>query len=371
MEGVTGFATRLWFALVAPPQVMTTPFLRITETFPIAKINPMFVPELTTVRGTIPYKLIPQLMTPSTLDFERIAEHLLKFTDFVDLNCGCPSPTVVGGGSGSSLLNPPEKFGQFVATITQRLGPGKVSVKMRTGFDDASEFDELINQIKDRPLAQLTIHGRTRKDRYTGRADWQKIQKAAENVTFPVIGSGDVLDRQSLQAATAAAPLVKGIIIGRGALRNPWVFQTLAPSEQNTPLRIELDTVILMLGVFGSLQSLYQDNPSKLIQIAQDGHFATKLPTSPDAWQEWCERALPNGQRWDFSSQILSRIKMIWHHLRTSLPQPFFQTEALRAKDFQGFSDCIRKIATEAGMSRLEVGHKPGHDWLFSGAGKS
>ena len=174
MEGVTDFAFRLWISLCGAPDFAWTPFLRFTDTFPF-KIPELFVPELDFPGRITPFKVIPQLMGPEVKDFIRVAEMLLPKCEFVDLNCGCPSPTVTGNGSGSSLLKTVERFYGYVEKAVQELGPNRVSVKMRTGYNSEEECVTLVTAIAALPLAQLTIHGRSRVDRYKGKANWRLI----------------------------------------------------------------------------------------------------------------------------------------------------------------------------------------------------
>ncbi|MDQ3232380.1 MAG: tRNA-dihydrouridine synthase family protein, partial [Pseudobdellovibrionaceae bacterium] len=204
MEGVSELPFRLWLAQVSAPAFSSTPFLRATDTFP-AQIPIDFAAELTR-EWDVPYQLIPQVMTADPDDFVRTARLLLSHAEFVDLNCGCPSPNPVSGGAGSSLLKDPALFVGFAERMADALPAQSFSIKMRTGFDDTAAFDVLTHGLRSVPLKQLTVHGRTRRDRYDGSSRWDLIQKAAEQLPCSVVGSGDILGVDSMPPIHAMAP---------------------------------------------------------------------------------------------------------------------------------------------------------------------
>ena len=164
-------------------------------------------------------------MGTSPSDLERIATPLLKNSNFVDINCGCPSPKVVGSHAGSGLLEKLEVFEEFLTGIQEKLGESRYSIKMRSGFHTNDEFPKLLNLVAKMKMSQLTLHARTRQERYTSFSKWNLIDMASQTCGFPVVGSGDIVDSQSLENTMGQAPLVEKIIVGRGALRNPWIFQ--------------------------------------------------------------------------------------------------------------------------------------------------
>ncbi|NBO39145.1 tRNA-dihydrouridine synthase family protein, partial [bacterium] len=190
MEGVTDFATRLWAAQNGAPDFTTTPFLRVTKDYPSRRISANFLPEIDLPNYPGVVGCIPQLMASEIDDLILIAKYFLERVPFVDINCGCPSPTVVGHGAGSSLLQTPERFRRYLESIVAELGPQRVSVKMRVGFSRDEEFSRLLDVLKPLSLARVTIHGRTRADRYTGQARWSFIEQAARVLNCPVVGSG-------------------------------------------------------------------------------------------------------------------------------------------------------------------------------------
>ena len=159
-------------------------------------------------------------MAASRTLFIRHAKDILEQSPFVDLNCGCPASKSVGNGAGSSLLIDSAVFIDFVKTITAPFEENKISVKIRTGFDDDTNYIDCLEGIKDTPIKQLGVHGRTKTQRYDGLTSWEMIAKANKIMSCPIIGSGDINSYRSLEERKQYLPSVSKIIIGRGAIRN-------------------------------------------------------------------------------------------------------------------------------------------------------
>lgn len=368
MEGVTDLAVRLWFALTAPPDFVWTPFLRVTDTFPSSRIPQEYIPEQTILKGAVPFPVIPQLMGSRPEDFIRVAHGILDDAPFVDLNCGCPSPTVVGSRAGSSLLERVEFFQSFVESVVRACGSQRVSVKMRLGYHDSSEFEALIDSISHLSLAQLTIHGRTRPQRYTGSSDWQKIRFASEQMPFPVVGSGDVTHHDRLSSLHASTPRVKTVIIGRGALRNPWIFGDIS----NVPLLQPLVT-------FGLLQQLGLYAPDRLLSWAAEGGAAKPAGNNVDAWRKTIDKLqyrignqTAKIEDIEIDPRAFARVKMLWNYFRSSLPPAFMEPTILRAKSLSEFIHHLQEIcrSTDLDAEAVSLRYRGDLDWLYSGQGK-
>lgn len=146
--------------------------------------------------------------------------------DFIDINWGCPVRKVAGKGAGSGMLKEPEKLVAITAALVKR-SPLPVTVKTRLGYDENSKIIvNLAEQLQDVGIAALSIHGRTKSQMYRGEADWTLIgeTKANPRLHIPVFGNGDITTpQQALEARQRYG--VDGILIGRAAIGNPWIFE--------------------------------------------------------------------------------------------------------------------------------------------------
>lgn len=145
----------------------------------------------------------------------------------LDINMGCPVPKIVNNGEGSALMREPKLAGEIIAATVKAIDK-PVTVKIRKGFDaDHVNAVELAKIAEDAGAAAVAVHGRTREQFYSGEADWEIIARVKEAVSIPVIGNGDVTDGE-----TAAGLLRKtgcdGVMIGRAARGNPWLFGQIA-----------------------------------------------------------------------------------------------------------------------------------------------
>lgn len=154
------------------------------------------------------------------------AKYMSSFADIIDINMGCPAPKVVKNGDGSKLLLDLPKAKSIIETVVKN-ATVPVTVKFRKGWDKENIVATDIAQIAEEAGASaVTIHGRTRSEFYTGKADWDIIKKVKESVKIPVIGNGDIVDEESALHMFEQTG-VDGIMIGRGSLGNPWIFRNI------------------------------------------------------------------------------------------------------------------------------------------------
>lgn len=144
--------------------------------------------------------------------------------DIVDINCGCPAKKVVKGGGGSSLLRDLPQLEKILLAIRRRVKI-PVTMKIRTGWDDSTiNAVEVAKIIEGSGGNMVAIHGRTRVQGYSGRANWDVIAAVKQAVSIPVIGCGDVVNaEQAVERFNETA--VDAVMIGRGAIANPWIFR--------------------------------------------------------------------------------------------------------------------------------------------------
>lgn len=146
--------------------------------------------------------------------------------DILDINMGCPVPKVAGNGEGSALMKKPELVREIVSKVVKAIEK-PVTVKIRKGFDDDHvNAVEIAKIIEDCGAAAVAVHGRTREQYYSGKADWDIIRQVKEAVSIPVIGNGDVTGPESAKKMIEETG-VDGIMIGRAARGNPWIFKQI------------------------------------------------------------------------------------------------------------------------------------------------
>lgn len=143
--------------------------------------------------------------------------------DFVDINMGCPMPKIANSGDGCGLMRTPELAGEIVKAVCKAVDV-PVTVKCRLGWDKGSiNVLDFTKRMEDSGSAMITVHGRTRSMLYSGVADWDYIHKVKEQLSVPVIANGDIVDGETAVKCRKRTQ-ADGIMIGRAAFGNPWVF---------------------------------------------------------------------------------------------------------------------------------------------------
>ncbi len=161
-------------------------------------------------------------------DPDIMAEEAVKLqdgdADLFDINMGCPMPKIVNNGEGSALMRDPQLVARIVRTMADRLKK-PLTIKIRKGFNDSEVNAPLIAKIaQDNGAAAICVHGRTREQYYSGKADWDIIREVKNAVSIPVIGSGDVCSASDAKAMLEETGC-DGVMIARAACGNPWIFR--------------------------------------------------------------------------------------------------------------------------------------------------
>lgn len=147
--------------------------------------------------------------------------------DILDINMGCPVPKVVNNGEGSALMKNPGLVREIVTSVAKAIKK-PLTVKIRKGFDeDNINAVEIAKIIEDSGAAAVAVHGRTRQQYYSGKADWDIIRQVKEAVSIPVIGNGDVDSPQKAKLLLEETGC-DGIMVGRAAEGNPWIFREIS-----------------------------------------------------------------------------------------------------------------------------------------------
>ena len=243
----------------------------------------------------------------------RTAKAIQKLTRCagIDINLGCPAPTVCGKQAGGALLRNHE----LIRRIAEELRPvveGKLTLKTRIGFESPAEFDALLALFASLPIDGLAIHGRTVRERYQSDVHTAEIARAVLELPFPVVANGSIVSVSSAKAMwrkTGAA----GLMIGRGAIRNPWLFAQIRDS------------------------------------------FADREPSRPrlrdvlDYLLELTEEVVAEGN-FEKENQVVNRMKKFTNYIASGISEGALNNELRRATTLRGFRDSCRHHLDDNGV---------------------
>jgi len=230
MQDVTDHAFMHLIARYGAPEAYVTEYLRVHAHATVERSILKSIVENTTGRP-----VYAQLIGEHIPDLVRIATELLRYpVAGIDLNLGCPAPKVYKKNVGGGLLRDPPRVDRILAALRDAI-PGRFTVKMRIGFDSPAPFDELLASVARHRVDLLTVHGRTVRHMYRPGVRYDLIAHAVRSVPCPVLANGDVTSSASaarILAETGAA----GVMVGRHAIRNPWIFRQISAQLDGQPV---------------------------------------------------------------------------------------------------------------------------------------
>lgn len=219
MQDVTDLAFMQVIARYGPPDYFFTEFFRVHAQSRPEKHILCSITENTTDRP-----VFAQIIGESVPDILRTVRALLACpVAGIDFNLGCPAPKIYRKQVGGGLLRDPGRIDRILGALRAAV-PGLLTVKMRLGFDDAGNFDRILELINKHEIDLLTVHGRTVKEMYHGAVHYDLIARAVSQVRCPVLANGNVTSADRA-AAVVARTGAAGVMIGRHAIRNPWIFR--------------------------------------------------------------------------------------------------------------------------------------------------
>lgn len=229
MQDVTDLPFMRVIARRGAPDWFVTEYFRV---HPDSKLDAYVLRSITENQTGKP--VFAQMIGHSIPDLIRTAKELLRHpVAGIDLNLGCPAPIVCKKDAGGGLLRAPERVNEILGALREVI-PGRFTVKTRVGYHDAEEFAGLLEVFRRHAIDLLTIHGRTVLERYQTPVHPDCVKLAVETLPCPVIANGNVVDvttGQGYLARTGAA----GLMVGRGAIRNPWLFAQLRAAFAGEP----------------------------------------------------------------------------------------------------------------------------------------
>lgn len=230
MQDVTDLAFMRVMAHYGAPDYFFTEFFRVHAQSKPEKHILRSIDENTTGRP-----VFAQLIGEDLQHLARTAEELLRHNVAgIDLNMGCPAPKVYKKNVGGGLLREPEKIDQILGML-RSIVPGLFTVKMRIGFDDTANFDRILDLINQHHVDLLSVHGRTVKEMYRSEVHYDFIAHAVARVRCPVLANGNITSAPRA-VAVLADTRAAGVMIGRHAIRNPWIFRQCRERFTSAPV---------------------------------------------------------------------------------------------------------------------------------------
>lgn len=238
MEGVGDSSFRQAIALIGGFDEAVRDFLRVPLNAHVKSLSKVYQAD-----ELFPIPLAAQIMGADGDLMAKMAQELvLKKALRIDINCGCPSNTVTGKSAGSSLLKEPNRLYLIAKSVVESVSV-PVTLKMRSGYEDTSLFQENLLAAQESGVKYITLHPRTKKDGYVAPANWELIRQAKSILKIPVVGNGDILtasDALKMLQTTGCDALM----IGRASLINPFIFHQIRAEFSKKKFLPNLEMII-------------------------------------------------------------------------------------------------------------------------------
>ncbi len=262
MQDITDLPFIRTLSNIGGPDIFVTEYFRVHIH---SRLDPYILRSITENPSNKP--IIAQMIGCDPTELARTAIELKKHPiAAIDLNLGCPAPVVYRKNAGGGLLRNPSQLNTLLATLRESCDETPFTVKTRVGFESADEFHKILEIFKNHSIDLLTIHGRTVKERYQTPVHSDLIKLAAQTLPFPVIANGNIVDTQTglnflNQTKTA------GLMIGRGAIRNPWIFKQLKSALNKQPTQPVSGRMLLEY-----IHTLYEETAREIPDFIEDKH---------------------------------------------------------------------------------------------------
>ena len=236
------------------PDYFFTEYFRVYDNSGLDKKTLRSITENSTDRP-----IFAQLIGENIPNLVRVAQALSHYPIAgIDLNMGCPAPRIYRKNVGGGLLRDPEKVYRILSELREAVS-GRLTVKMRIGFDDTANFDRILDLINQCDIDLLSLHGRTVKEMYHSAVHYDLIAHAVQRVNCPVLANGNVTS-----AASALTVLSKtkaaGVMVGRAAIRNPWIFKQIRQA-----LSGQIVSVVTLAEVHDYIERLRQTTTAQTV----------------------------------------------------------------------------------------------------------
>ena len=295
MEGITNYDFRSLIEKHASADVFATEFIRITgPRQKVAAIKKHKAPLQVQFMASNGDELA------SCISFLK-QKNIIDDSTWIDLNVGCPSKRVNAHGAGAALLCKPDKLIAMIEKL-RAVHSGTLSVKTRVGYQSAEDYPRILAKLKYAPLDFITIHARTKKAGYKEPVNLHYLQEAVQTLPYPVVGNGEINSAEDALHMLQETG-VKGLMCGRGAIRNPFLFSDIRDALQGKKPKERREELI---NFALELIECYQENPKKIGLFKEFAFWLSRNPSIGKEYFDTVKRMLSFEDIKAFNNNLLS-----------------------------------------------------------------